>query len=98
MLEKMNSRKDGSRLIAFMALIVVFLNVNTTTCICGYMSWTSIPGNVIGASLAGWAFFSGNDDRFITRSMILSGGVIAAMALAKNGIDIIWIGHNPIFP
>lgn len=76
---------------------IIFLNSMTTMCACGHTSWVSIPANLAGAVMLGWIFLKGKDNRVVTRSLVMSGILVSTLALAKNVVDILWLGHAPLF-
>jgi hypothetical protein len=78
------------------AFLLSFLNVNFTTCACGYQSFLSLPGNLIGAGLAATTFvlFKPRVDRLIAAATCVP--CIALLTL--NIHNILWSGHNPLFP
>ena len=63
-------------------------------CICGHLGQDALVATVPTAAVAWWGFAR----RLSRIGRLLAAGVviIASMALAKNLLDVLWFGHDPL--
>ena len=92
----MEPKEGRSRACGVAGLLLAIINPGFTSCLCGHMDWVSLPGNVIAVAFAWGAFLIGKDKRVLTRVLIGLACVLATLGMLENGVDILWLGHNPL--
>ncbi|MGC4006310.1 MAG: hypothetical protein QM811_25595 [Pirellulales bacterium] len=71
--------------------------MSMTMCACGHMHWATLPFTLSATALS-WTAFA-RPARFTLRRCVLIGlTALATMALLSNVADVLWLGHDPLFP
>lgn len=95
-------RKESQQLsmnaLSVLALIGSLIAFNTFTCACGRMDMTSMLVSAPTAMLAWIPFVFNRETRLGSRILRMLVVVVATMVLAKNGVDVMWFGHDPLWP
>ncbi len=90
----MRSLKPGTW--AVFGLVISYLNMMMTTCMCGHMSRISLPGSVVGAAMAWFAFAAPNRANWPVRVLVMLSAALTMFILIKNLGDVLWWGHEPL--
>lgn len=79
------------------AFVLDFLITPILPCACGHLSTIALPVT-IAAAVFGWWGFCRNTRFILWRLLALGNAIFVTLILAKNLGDVLWYGHNPIFP
>jgi hypothetical protein len=81
--------------VTLVSLLVLFVNVPLTTCLCGHQSWDALPANLAVLGATGIAIGKERTSLWRVVAVVVACG--ALLATFKVLCDILWIGHNAIF-
>ena len=74
---------------------LALLNSLLTSCMCGYMSMVSAPGNVLAFTLASVGFLAGRGG-VISRIVTAVSFIGVSLLAFQNVHNVLWSGHDPL--
>lgn len=90
-------RLKGGPLFAA-SLILTFLGLPFVGCMCGHLGYEALPVTAGAALLAWYPFVRFERHTLDQRSFAVFTTCYGTFVLLRNVADILWFGHNPVFP
>jgi len=83
--------------LSTMAFLLDAILTPMLPCACGHLNFVALPVT-IAAAFFGWWGFCRKTQSLLWRLISLAIVIFVTLVLAKNLGDILWYGHNPLFP
>jgi hypothetical protein len=84
--------------IGILGLTVSFVTWQTTMCACGFIPKAGLLGTVPGAAMTCFALRHIKGQKPKARGFALAGALFALYLLAQNIYNVLWSGHDAVFP
>jgi hypothetical protein len=82
--------------LGFAGLLVALFNYSVFACGGGYVGMWGLPGNILAVGLAWYGIIRHGVDHPSIRLFLVGAAAVTTVMLLKNGLEIMWFGHNPV--